>query len=199
MAGRTGRKLVLLRHAKSAWPEGVPDHDRPLAPRGRRDAPVMGRWLRAAGGVPDLVLCSTARRTRETWELAQPALKATPQVGFERRVYEAPAAQLLGLVHGVPPAVRTLLIIGHAPGIPDLALMLAGTAPPAIGDAAGGAVPPAAVARMNAKFPTAAIAVIELTGRWDRLGPGTARLTAFVTPGDVRTPRDVRAGRPGGD
>jgi phosphohistidine phosphatase len=194
MAGRTGRKLVLLRHAKSAWPEGVPDHDRPLAPRGRRDAPAMGRWLRAAGDVPDLVVCSTARRTRETWELAQPALKATPQVSFERRVYEATAAQLLGLVHGAPPVVRTLLIIGHAPGIPDLALMLAGTAPPAAGDA----VPPAAAQRMNAKFPTAAIAVLELTGRWDRLGPGTARLTAFVTPRDVRTSRDVDAGRPGG-
>jgi phosphohistidine phosphatase len=153
----------------------------------------MGRWLRAAGYVPDLVLCSTACRTRETWELAQPALKATPQVGFERRIYEAPAAQLLDLVHQAPLAVKTLLVIGHAPGIPDLALRLAGAAPSAGSEAGGGTVPPAVVERMKAKFPTAAIAVLELTGRWDRLGPGTARLSAFVTP------RDVSAGQPGSD
>src|SRR4249919_2827877 len=87
------RKLVLLRHAKSAWPD-LPDHERPLAGRGRRDAPVMGRWLRAAGHVPDQVLCSTARRARETWRLAQPALKAAPPVSFEDRIYLASAGQL---------------------------------------------------------------------------------------------------------
>ncbi len=65
-----GRRLVLLRHAKSAWPD-MPDHERPLARRGQRDAPVMGRWLRAVGLVPDLALCSSARRTRETRQLAQ--------------------------------------------------------------------------------------------------------------------------------
>ena len=79
MADGTDRKLMVLRHAKSAWPD-VPDHERPLARRGQRDAPVMGRWLRAAGHVPDQVLCSTARRARETWQLAQAGLGATPQV-----------------------------------------------------------------------------------------------------------------------
>ncbi|WP_431044796.1 SixA phosphatase family protein [Streptomyces sp. P1-3] len=64
------RWLVLLRHAKSAWPDGVDDQERPLAPRGRRDAPAAGRWLRDVGRVPDLAICSPARRTRETWELA---------------------------------------------------------------------------------------------------------------------------------
>ena len=73
MADGTDRKLVVLRHAKSAWPD-VPDHERPLARRSQRDAPVMGRWLRAAGHVPDQVLCSTARRARETWQLAQAGL-----------------------------------------------------------------------------------------------------------------------------
>jgi phosphohistidine phosphatase len=174
------RDLVLLRHAKSAWPEGVPDHDRPLAPRGRRDAPAMGRWLRAAGHVPDLVLCSTARRTRQTWELVQPALQATPPVRFEDQIYEASAATLLELVRGAPPAAKTVLVIGHAPGIPELALLLAGAAPAAV------------MERLRAKFPTAAVAVLELTGRWGRLGPGTARLTGFVTP------RDVGTGQPAG-
>ncbi|WP_443080564.1 SixA phosphatase family protein [Streptomyces sp. PTD5-9] len=64
------RRLIVLRHAKSAWPEGVPDHERPLAGRGRRDAPAAGRRLYEAGYTPDLVVCSTARRTRETWDLA---------------------------------------------------------------------------------------------------------------------------------
>jgi phosphohistidine phosphatase len=184
MTERAGRELVLLRHAKSAWPD-LPDHERPLAGRGRRDAPVIGRWLRAAGHVPDQVLCSTALRTRETWQLAQPGLGAAPPVSFEDRVYEASAAQLLDLAGHVPPAVTTLLIVGHAPGIPGLALMLAGAATPG-GGAGSGAVPPAVVDRMRAKFPTAAVAVLELTGPWARLGPGTARLTCFVTPRDVR-------------
>ena len=183
MTESKGRELVLLRHAKSAWPD-LPDHERPLAGRGRRDAPVMGRWLRAAGHVPDRVLCSTARRARETWQLAQPELGTAPPVSFEDRVYEASAAQLLDLARPTPPAVKTLLIVGHAPGIPDLALMLAATEAPADGGGGNGAVPPA-VGRMGAKFPTAAIAVLELTGPWDQLGPGAARLTSFVTPRDV--------------
>src|SRR5215831_7790661 len=112
----SGRKLVLLRHAKSAWPD-VPDHDRPLAGRGRRNAPVMGRWLRTNGYVPDRVLCSTARRARETWRLAEEGLAAAPPVSFERRVYQASAVQLLDLVRGVPSAVTTLLIVGHDPAI----------------------------------------------------------------------------------
>ena len=179
------RKLVLLRHAKSAWPD-LPDHERPLAGRGRRDAPVMGRWLRAAGHVPDQVVCSTARRARETWELAQPGLGAAPPVSFEDRVYGASAAELLDLARHAPPDVQTLLIVGHDPGIPGLAL-LAGAATPAGDDRGSGAVSPAVVDRMRAKFPTAAIAVLELTGPWDRLGPGTARLTGFVTPRDTGT------------
>ena len=167
---------MLLRHAKSAWPD-VPDHDRPLAGRGRRDAPVMGRWLRANGYVPDQVLCSTARRARETWQLAQEGLGATPPVSFERRVYQASAEQLLDLVRGVRSAVTTLLIVGHDPAMHQLALMLAGTASPAGGGAAADDL-----ARMRAKFPTAAVAVLELTGNWDQLGPGMAHLAAFVVP-----------------
>jgi phosphohistidine phosphatase len=180
MTTSAGRKLVLLRHAKSAWPD-VPDHDRPLAGRGRRNAPVMGRWLRTNGYVPDRVLCSTARRARETWQLAQEGLGASPAVSFERRVYQASAEQLLDLVRGVPSAVTTLLIVGHDPAIQELALMLARTTPPAGGDGAAAD----ALDRMRAKFPTAAVAVLELTGNWDQLGPGTAQLAAFVIPREV--------------
>jgi phosphohistidine phosphatase len=184
MTDTTGWKLVLLRHAKSAWPD-VPDHDRPLAGRGRRDAPTMGRWLRTADYVPDKVLCSTARRARETWQLVQPELRADPPVRFERRVYQASAAQLLDLAHRTPAAVRTLLIVGHDPAIQELALMLAKAAPPAGRDAGPGVASPAAFDRMRAKFPTAAIAVLELSGSWRQLAAGTARLARFVTPREL--------------
>jgi phosphohistidine phosphatase len=183
MAGGSGRKLVLLRHAKSAWPD-VPDHDRPLARRGQRDAPVMGRWLGKAGHGPDWVLCSTAQRARETWQLAQPKLRAEPPVRFDRRVYLASAAQLLELIRRAPPATKTLLIVGHDPGVPQLALMLTATIPPVTGDTRAGAVR-AMFEHMQDKFPTAAVAVLEFSGTWDQLAPGSARLTSFVTPRDV--------------
>ncbi len=184
MADGMGRKLVLLRHAKSAWPD-VPDHERPLGRRGQRDAPVMGRWLRAAGHVPDQVLCSTARRARETWQLAQAGLGATPPVSFDDGVYQASAVQLLDLIRRAPPAARTLLLIGHDPAIQELALALAAATSPAHLGAVNDAGPPAMLDRMRAKFPTAAIAVFEFTGNWDQLGPGAARLTRFVTPRDL--------------
>jgi phosphohistidine phosphatase len=179
------RKVVLLRHAKSAWPD-VPDHDRPLAPRGRRDAPVMGRWLRAAGCLPDQVVCSTARRARETWQLAQAGLGAAPPVSFDSRVYQASAMQLLDLVRGTPPAARTLLIVGHDPAVPELALALAASQPANAG-ALRDAEPPGVFDRMRVKFPTAAVAVLEFTGCWDKLVPGSARLTRFVIPRDLGT------------
>src|SRR5689334_22813866 len=180
MTQRQNRTLVLFRHAKSAWPD-VPDHERPLASRGIRAAPVMGRWLRDAGLVPDLVLCSTARRARETWQFAQAGLAATPPVRFERRIYDEGAAGLLALIREVPPTTGTLLLIGHNPAIEDLALMLAAH-PGATGpDAAS----PGDLERMRAKFPTAAIAVLQPTGTWRGLAQGRARLTAFVTPHDI--------------
>jgi phosphohistidine phosphatase len=183
MAEDPGRTLVLFRHAKSAWPD-VPDHDRPLARRGIRAAPVMGRWLRDNGLRPGQVLCSTARRARETWQFAQAGLAATPPVTFDARIYEGAAADLLALIGEVPPATGTLLFIGHNPAIEDLALLLAAAPSAAAGPGPGGS-PPSDLERMRSKFPTAAIAVLEFAGTWTRLAPGRARLTAFVTPRDL--------------
>lgn len=191
-SGDAGRKLVLLRHAKSAWPD-VPDHERPLARRGRRNAPAMGRWLRASGYLPDQVLCSTARRACETWQLVQSGLGAAPPAEFDDGVYEASAEGLLDLIRGTPARARTLLIVGHDPAIPELALTLAATTPSApagdVGDIAASAV----LDRMRAKFPTAAVAVFEFSANWDQLGPGSARLTRFVVPRELTAP-----GKPGG-
>jgi phosphohistidine phosphatase len=183
-----GRRLVLLRHAKSAWPD-MPDHERPLARHGQRDAPVLGRWLRTAGLVPDLVLCSTARRARETWQLAQSGLGAAPPVRFDDRVYEASAAALLDLIRRESGAAETLLVVGHDPAIPGLALTLAEAAPDERTGAGSGAVPAGMLDRMRAKFPTAAIAVFGCAGSWDGLGPGSARLACFITPRELPSRR----------
>ena len=175
--------LVLFRHAKSAWPD-VPDHDRPLARRGMGAAPVMGRWLREAGLLPGQVLCSTARRARETWQFAQTGLAATPPLTFDVRIYEGTAMDLLTVIREVPPATGTLLLIGHNPAIEDLALLLATPRGPAAGTGPAAAAP-GDLERMRSKFPTAAIAVLEFPGAWPGLAPGRARLTAFVTPRDL--------------
>jgi phosphohistidine phosphatase len=177
MAGGTARRLILLRHAKSAWPD-VPDHERPLAPRGRRDAPAAGRWLRKTDRVPDHVLCSTARRARETWELAEQKLRADPEVTFEPRVYGASTAELLDLAGEEPADTRTLLIVGHDPAMQELTLELAGPPPGRQGQED--------LARVEAKFPTASIAVLEFSGDWRQLLPGQADLAAFATPADFR-------------
>jgi phosphohistidine phosphatase len=173
------RRLVLLRHAKSAWPDGVPDHERPLAPRGRRDAPAAGRWLRKSGLVPDRVMCSTAQRARETWQLAEQKLGAHPQTVFEQRVYGATSGELLDLARHVPARVRTLLIVGHDPGMQDLTLELASEQ--------SGDEGLEAVSRVRVKFPTAAIAVLAFTGTWPQLAPEQARLADFAVPGDFRS------------
>lgn len=159
------RRLVVLRHAKSAWPPGVADHDRPLGERGLRDAPAAGGWLRDAGCVPDLVLCSTAVRARRTWDLAAAQFAAQPPVRHERRLYGTDAADLLAVVRETPATVQTLLLVGHNPAVQELVLLLAAEA---LGDA---------LERTRDKFPTAAIAVLVMQGPWLRTGPGGALLT----------------------
>ncbi len=172
MSDGHARRLVLLRHAKSDWPD-VADHERPLAKRGRRDAPRAGRWLSRSGYVPDAVLCSTARRARETWELVAGGLAeagaAPPPARYEPRLYQATVLGLLMLVREFPDAERTVLIVGHNPGLAELVHGM--TAPPP--------EPPTA-------FPTAAVAVLGLAGDWARAEPGQARLLAFAVPADMR-------------
>ena len=173
MAADPPRRLILLRHAKSDWPD-VPDQQRPLAKRGRRDAPVVGRWLRSRGYLPDTVICSVARRTRQTWKLVAPELGGAPSVTFEPRAYAASALALLYLVRELPGTCRAALLIGHNPGIEELAAHLA--EPP---DAADPPPPP------GLRFPTAAVAVLEFGGDWADLAPGHARLLDFATPADM--------------
>ncbi|MFJ4688466.1 SixA phosphatase family protein [Streptomyces sp. NPDC088789] len=165
------RRLVVLRHAKSAWPPGIADHDRPLAPRGRRDAPAAGRALAAADCLPDLALCSTAVRSRQTWELASAQWGTPPPVHHDPRVYTADVTDLLAVVRTTRTEVETLLLIGHNPALEELVLTLAGDA---LDDT---------LERVRLKFPTSAIAVLTWYGpTWDALAPGTALLTEALVP-----------------
>jgi phosphohistidine phosphatase len=170
------RRLILLRHAKSDWPD-VPDRDRPLAKRGRRDAPRIGRWLREQGYQPDVVVVSAAARTRQTWDLVAPELGGSPAVHFEPRAYAASALTLLYLAQELPDRYRTALLIAHNPGLSDLATSLA--APPETETATNNGPRPAL------SLPTAAVAVFEFPGDWPSLTPGHARLTNLTIPADL--------------
>jgi len=165
------KTLILLRHAKSDWSEpGLADHDRPLAPRGREAAPRMGAWLKAHGPMPELVLCSTATRARETLALALEALGAAPETRFDRGLYLVGAPGVLSRLRRAPDEAATVMVVGHNPDLEQLARRLART-----GDAA-------ALARLEEKYPTAGLAVIELpVERWAEAG-GSGRLLAFETP-----------------
>lgn len=165
------RRLMLLRHAKSDWPHGVSDHERPLAPRGEDAAPRMAAYMAAEHLVPDLALVSPARRTAETWALTAPAFDEKIAARREARLYEARTDTLMGLVRETPAAVATLLLVGHNPGLEVLAKRLAGH-----GDRY-------AFARLKQKFPTAALAVIDFAAEdWREVAEGGGRLDRFMTP-----------------
>lgn len=166
------RTLLLLRHAKSDYPPGVVDHDRPLAPRGVREAGLAGDWLRAHAPAVDAVLCSTATRTRET--LARTRIAAP--VEYVDRLYDATPGTVIGEINRVQSSfdfnVQTLLVIGHEPSMSAVALGLA---------AADGSNN-AAAERISTKFPTSAIAVLRSGEPWDRLALGGAALVTFHVP-----------------
>ena len=166
--------LALLRHAKSSWDDQPSDDfNRPLNARGRQAAPEAGRHLRHLGVAPALVLCSPAKRTRETLELARPEmhLAAAPEIVFDEKLYLAAPAAMLERIKAVGTAHSSLLVIGHNPGMHNLADTLAGPGPEALNE------------KLAEKFPTAAIAVFTFNKKsWRDIGPRTGRLTAFWTP-----------------
>lgn len=168
------RRLILLRHTKSDWPNGMVDRDRPLAERGRRAAPLMGRMLIDRGFVPDKVLVSTAERTVETWALASAGLIQFPPATPEPRIYEAAPHVLANVIRETGDDVRTLLLVGHNPGIEALAYNLIADGPPDLRQ------------RLSRKYPTGGLAVIDCTiERWTQLSAGCGTLVAFVVPRDL--------------
>lgn len=165
------KQLLLLRHAKSAWPDGVEDHGRPLGDRGRRDAPRMGAHIAAVGLQPDFALVSSARRTEETWALVAPEFGKPCPARTVPSIYEAEPEAILAAIQDAPEECQRLLVIGHNPGFEELAALLA-----PIGDAD-------AMGRLKMKYPTAGLAVIAFdAARWAEVAAGKGRLEAFVTP-----------------
>lgn len=169
------KTLLLLRHAKSSWDDpALADDQRPLAERGRKAAPRMGREIAARAWLPDRVLVSPAVRTRQTWELVAAELPGAPDAAFPQNLYMGTPEQLLAEIRQAPEEVATLLVIGHNPGMEALAKRLAG----ADSDRA-------ALAQMEKKFSTAALAVFTFNEPWADLRFGKARLA------EVRRPKDL--------
>ncbi|WP_028794780.1 SixA phosphatase family protein [Thalassobaculum salexigens] len=158
--------LHLMRHAKSDWDGGEADHDRPLAPRGERAAAAMAVYCRQQGIAPDFVLCSSARRTRDTLEILRAGLPEGVPVETTRDIYMASAAQLVTRLKSIPVRTRVALVIGHNPGMEDAVGLLTG-------------------AGVGVKFPTCALATLEAASGWAALAPKGADLRRFITPKDL--------------
>lgn len=168
----TERTLIILRHAKAEHPEGVPDADRPLTERGHADAAAAGAFLVTGSYVPDLVICSPSRRTRQTWHAVAMALarsedapQAAPDVAYEPDVYTGGVADLLAVLQQVDDSVGTLLLIGHNPTLSQLSALLDQTG------AAG-------------ELRTSGIAVHRFGGPWSGLRHRSAPLVASHTARD---------------
>ena len=167
--------LYLLRHAKSSWDDpDLDDFDRPLNKRGRKSAKAMAAFFRDSAIAPETILCSPAKRTRETLKYLAPALGQAP-VQLDRRIYEASYQTLLLCLADLPSDVKSALLIGHNPGLERLALYL-------MSDQGHG---PGA-ARLQDKYPTGSLAVLSAPAAgWDELKVGSCRLDDFVRPADL--------------
>jgi phosphohistidine phosphatase len=159
------KTLYILRHAKAAPESGEGDAERPLMKRGRKAAAAMGGYLAGLQPSPTLVLCSTARRTRETLDAILPALDAEPQLLIEEALYLAGVSRLLDRLQRLPEQAQSVLLIGHNPGLHQLAASLASEA-----------------GELAESFPTAALAVLRVSGHWSALRPHQATLIDFKTP-----------------
>lgn len=169
-------RLMLLRHAKSSWLDpGTDDKERPLSPRGLKAAPAIGRYMRKTGYSPELVLCSDARRARETWRLVADELKAGPKIMIDGAIYDfGNGGQVMDTIRTRAKNERCVLVVGHNPSIGLLALQLTGS-----GDAK-------LRKQMGTKFPTGALAVVDFEiENWSDLGTVRGTLFDFTRPKDL--------------
>lgn len=173
MNAATTRTLLLLRHAKSSWADpGMDDFDRPLNPRGKRAVADIAHLLTGMPAQPDLVLCSSARRTRETLDGVRSGLAGDPETRFDRSLYLADADHLARVVQALPD-IGCAMLIGHNPGLHELAVMLAGDGDHALRR------------RLAEHFPTGALAIVTFRGAWRTARPGSGHLAAFKVPRDL--------------
>ncbi len=166
------RTLTLLRHAKSSHEDvRLADIDRPLTDRGRSDAPRVAAWMKAEAIVPDLVLCSTSVRTRQTLGLIASAWPKKVTTRFEAKLYHAEAQLLLARARALSADVRHVLFVGHNPGFHDLALRLVGAGDDGLR------------ASLAEKYATCgcAVFVFDVVG-WADVAVRAATLTHWMTP-----------------
>lgn len=165
-------RLLLLRHAKSSWDmPTLRDYERPLSARGQRACAVMGRLIADVVGLPDLIVCSGAVRTRATLERISAQWPSTPPVRFSDEIYEAEPQSILQALRREGMDAPSVMVIGHNPGLEDLSRALIATSD----DEARRA--------LETKFPTGALAVLEgAPSRWEELATNTLHLSAFYTP-----------------
>jgi phosphohistidine phosphatase len=164
------KRLILTRHAKSAWDDPLtPDHDRPLNARGQAAAADLGQWLASRGYVPDQVLCSDAERTRKTWAGIAPALPASPVMDLKPALYHAgPEVMLAVLRHATG---KVVMLIGHNPGISEFATRIAAHAP---------ANPE------FSRYPTGATLVVDFNiDAWADAGFGMGVVDDFIVPREI--------------
>jgi phosphohistidine phosphatase len=166
------KDLLLLRHAKSSWAdEHAPDFDRKLAPRGRKAAATIGAWLAEQGLQPEVVLSSSARRTRDT-VAGLGAVVEHAEVIYDDTLYLAEPEAILRRIAKLKPAVGRVLVVGHNPGLEQLALRLTPEGSPEH-------------ARIARKFPTAALAWFAIDGDGWRGLEGRTTLKRFLVPAEV--------------
>ncbi|MFJ3961089.1 SixA phosphatase family protein [Streptomyces sp. NPDC090036] len=163
----TNRRLLLIRHAKAVPKGRTDDFERELSARGCADAAETGRWLEQSPFTAELVLCSPARRTRQTWQLAQAVMTDRPPAVYDERLYNAAASELAAVLADRGTDVGVLALIGHNSGLHELAASLCGEGPPEL------------LEHLRSGFPTAGVAVVDLPGGWGALTPGRGTLTAF--------------------
>lgn len=162
------RRLHLLRHAKSAWDDPMQsDHDRPLAPRGRKAVKLLSEYVRERDVRPELVICSTARRTVETVAGLAPG----GELSLEPRIYGASAEELLARVRDLDSRLHEVMIVGHNPALQMLILKLARAD-----------VHNHELDEVRDKFPTGGLATLSFGGDWAALAPHRAELTTYVRP-----------------
>ncbi len=165
------KRLILLRHAKSSWVNpDLGDFERPLNKRGQRSAKALGKWLRHSDWHPDHILCSTARRTRETFE----GMRIDSEPELRQELYHASAAQMLDMIRAAD--AETLMVIGHNPGTAQLAHELVSETPAHV---------------RFADYPTGSLLVAEFEiEKWSKLAPGSGRALHFLTPHDLAEGKD---------
>lgn len=155
------RTLVVIRHAKSDWGQAVPDEERPLNERGRRDAPAVGQWLADNVDGIDLAICSSATRARQTWRLAAERIGTKVTTRYDERVYAAEPRGLMAVLDEIGDEVGTAALVGHNPGLTELVETLTNE---------------------SVELKTSSVAVVRWQGTWADVWTRRAALVAHATP-----------------